>query len=199
MYIPPYRKGKTTFRQHTRLSPAILFLFVVAVLICCVFIIIIVRILQSARCQDGFLTLIESDGAEFFPVRYQRVFGHDFVESEFTLCVDVALAMMLQREGKGGEETYVSKFFHRHANQLSHFLVSPEDFSSASPTTCWNSHTGEYAIVFHQGTLPPHFNSNKLDISQQMHGLPELWPKLLELTQYLLSQRRSHVRLHIRV
>jgi hypothetical protein len=89
MYIPPYGKGKTTFCQYTTcLLLPILFLFVIVltVLVRCIFIIIIVRIFQSTRCKNGLLTLIESDGAEFLPVRHQRVFGHDFVESEFTLC-----------------------------------------------------------------------------------------------------------------
>jgi hypothetical protein len=71
MYIPPYSKGKAAFRQHPlSCCPCltILFLLVVAVWVCCVLIIVIVRILQSTGCQDGFLTLIESNSTEFLPV-----------------------------------------------------------------------------------------------------------------------------------
>ena len=65
MRIPPDGERKTTFQ-------AFVFAFGIG-------------ILERARSEDGFLRLIEGDGAEFFPIADEGVFGHDFVECQFAL------------------------------------------------------------------------------------------------------------------
>lgn len=42
-------------------------------------------VFEIARGEDGFLAIVESDGAEFLPVRDEGVFGDDFVDGEFAL------------------------------------------------------------------------------------------------------------------
>jgi hypothetical protein len=43
-------------------------------------------ILQGATRQNSFLRMIECDGAKLLPIRYQRWFGNDLVQSDVTLC-----------------------------------------------------------------------------------------------------------------
>jgi hypothetical protein len=40
---------------------------------------------QCAACQHGFLLLIETNSAEFLPVRNELVFDDNFVDREFSL------------------------------------------------------------------------------------------------------------------
>lgn len=93
MYIPPDGKRKTAFPQLSSLVFARLgfALFgrsvfgLVVGLVAFVRVVIVVRVFECTGSQDGLLRLVECNGAELFPVRDQRVFGHDFVEGEFTL------------------------------------------------------------------------------------------------------------------
>jgi hypothetical protein len=44
-----------------------------------------VRVLQVAARQHGLLSVVKSDGSEFFPVADDRLLNYDFVEGEFPL------------------------------------------------------------------------------------------------------------------
>jgi hypothetical protein len=105
MYIPPYRKGKTAFGQYTS-GFLLAILFSLSIVLIYILVIIIVRIFQGARRQNGLLTLIESNGSKLFPVGDQRILSHDFVKSEFTL-VDISLAKT-ERQRKRGRNVHLS-------------------------------------------------------------------------------------------
>jgi len=70
MYIPPDRKREATFGQHTHCFPLPILFFLYTILVFVLIHVIVMWILQSAGCQDGFLGLIEGNGAEFLPVRH---------------------------------------------------------------------------------------------------------------------------------